>query len=121
MSYHYLPPGREAHPHPDAVAAIERVLAATGLPYAKAKTWTTDAFYRETRAKIQLRKSEGCVTVEMEAASFFALAQFRGVKLGQILYAGDDLSGSEWDHRDWHADSVRERLVHLAAEACVQI
>jgi purine-nucleoside phosphorylase len=34
---------------------------------------------------VQLRKAEGCKTVEMEAAAFFAIAQFRKVAFGQLL------------------------------------
>jgi uridine phosphorylase len=119
-SYHYLSPSREASASPEAVAAIEQTLKGHGYPYLLAKTWTTDAFYRETPAKVQLRKSEGCLTVEMEAAALFAVAQFRGVVLGQMLYGGDDVSGDEWDHREWYSRaSIRERLFWLAAEACL--
>ncbi len=120
-SYHYLPPGREVAASAAAVAAIVAVLQDHGVPYATARTWTTDAIYRETAAKIARRRDEGCVTVEMEAAAFFAVAQFRGVPFGQLLYAGDDLSGSEWDSRDWTTHSSREMLFHLAAEACLRL
>ena len=122
-SYHYLPPGREVDANPQAVAAIEATLQAHHVPYLLGKTWTTDAPYRETRAKVQLRKSEGCLSVEMEAASFFAVAQFRGVAFGQILYGGDDLSGDEWDRRDWDNKRIpiRERLFWLAAGACLRL
>ncbi len=119
-SYHYLPAGREVAPSPRAVAAIKSVLEANGHDYLLGKTWTTDALYRETRAKVERRKREGCLTVEMEAAAFFAVAKFRGVEFGQILYAGDDLSG-EWDHRNWMKHEIRERLFHLAAEACLML
>jgi uridine phosphorylase len=119
-SYHYLPAGREVGPSPRALAAIESVLKANGHDYLLGKTWTTDALYRETRAKVERRKREGCLTVEMEAAAFFAVAKFRGVEFGQILYAGDDLSG-EWDHRNWMKHEIRERLFHLAAEACLKL
>ncbi len=73
-SYHYLPPGREVSASPDGIGAIERVLKAKQIDYLISKTWTTDAPYRETLAKAQQRKSEGCLTVEMEAAAFFAVA-----------------------------------------------
>lgn len=121
-SYHYLAPGREVAATPAAVASIERTLRRHALPYLLGKTWTTDGLYRETPAKIARRRAEGCATVEMEAAAFFAVARFRGVAFGQILYAGDDLSGDLWDSRDWtnHA-SVRERLFWLAAEAALGI
>ncbi len=93
VSYHYLAPAREIECNPEVVGKIEEEFNKYRIDYIKAKTWTTDSFYRETEKKIELRKSEGCVTVEMEAAAFFAVAKFRNVKLGQILYGGDDLSG----------------------------
>ena len=69
-----------------------------------------------------LRKAEGCVTVEMEAAAFFAVARFRGVSFGQLLYGGDDVSSDEWDSRHWEKQtSVREKLFWLSAEACLSM
>jgi purine-nucleoside phosphorylase len=98
------------------------VLEKHGVEYLISKTWTTDAPYRETPAKVQLRRSEGCLTVEMEAAALFAVARFRGAICAQMLYAGDDVSSTEWDHRDWTSQtSVRERLFWLAAEACLTL
>jgi uridine phosphorylase len=121
-SYHYLPPGREVSANPEGVAAIENVLQAHQCEYILSKTWTTDAIYRETEAKVQRRKAEGCITVEMEAAAFFAVAQFRNVQFAQLLYGGDDVSGSEWDSRLWDSHtSVREKLFWLAAEACLSL
>ena len=64
------------------------------------------------------RRAEGCLTVEMEASALFAVARFRGIAAAQLLYAGDDLSGDEWDHRGWHKEaSARERLFDLAVDA----
>jgi uridine phosphorylase len=122
VSYHYLPPAREVSASPAGVAAIEQVLQQHKVPYRVGKTWTTDAVYRETPDKVRQRRAEGCLTVEMEAAAFFAAAQFRGVTFGQILYGGDDVSGQDWDHRDWQSHTgVRERLFWLAAEACLNL
>jgi uridine phosphorylase len=119
-SYHYLPPAREVCAHPSAVSAIETVLRKHSSPYFVGKTWTTDGIYRETTHKVRLRKSEGCVTVEMEAAAFFAVAQFRQVVFGQILYAADDVSGGEWDPREFfERGSIREKMLWLAVEACL--
>ncbi len=121
-SYHYLPPAREVAPTHEAVTAIVATLERHHVPHVTGKTWTTDGLYRETRGKLERRVAEGCLTVEMEAAAFFAVAAFRGVTFGQLLYAGDDLSGDAWDHRDWdsHA-SGRELLFRLAAEACLEL
>jgi uridine phosphorylase len=122
VSYHYLKPGREVRANEAAVEALAKTLNAHGLPYRVGKTWTTDAPYRETPIKIARRREEGCVTVEMEAAGLIAVAQFRGVVFGQVLYGGDDLSGVEWDHRDWHSrKAIRERLFWLSVEACLNL
>ena len=121
-SYHYLPPAREVAADARGVKALVDLLAEQGVPHLLGKTWTTAGPYRETRAKIRQRKEEGCLTVEMEAAGLMAVAQYRRVPFGQVLYAGDDLSGAEWDHRDWQSLSeVRERLFWLAADAVLSL
>lgn len=122
VSYHYIEPSREIECNPEAIAAIERVLKREKIPYIKAKTWTTDAIFRETEAKIAKRVSEGCVTVEMEAAAFFAVSKFRNVLLGQILYGGDDLSGIEWNSRSWVSrDMIRANLVDLSLRIATEL
>ena len=50
-SYHYLPPAREVTAEPTAVTAATSVLSERGVPFVASKTWTTDAIYRETRAR----------------------------------------------------------------------
>jgi uridine phosphorylase len=121
-SYHYLPPSREAAPAPEALAAIETVLQQHKYEYLLTKTWTTDAIFRETLAKVELRRAEGCLTVEMEAAAFFAVARFRGVPFGQILYGGDAVCTAEWDSRgEIPRGTIREQLFWLAAEACLKL
>jgi uridine phosphorylase len=122
VSYHYLPAGREIAANPSGVDALVSTLDERGLPYRVGKTWTTDAPYRETADKIARRRSEGCLTVEMESASLMAVAQFRNVLFGQALYGGDDLSGTEWDHRHWQSRSdIRESLFWLCADACLAL
>ncbi len=121
-SYHYLPPSREVQVNPAAIEAIEYVLIKHNCKYLLAKTWTTDAFFRETVDKVSARRAEGCLTVEMECAAFCAVADFRGVTFGQILYGGDDVSCEEWDSRCWNdRTDVRELIFELAAEACLNL
>jgi uridine phosphorylase len=122
VSYHYLAPAREIECNPEVVGKIEEDFIQYKIDYIKAKSWTTDAFYRETEKKIELRKSEGCVTVEMEAAAFFAVAKFRNVKLGQILYGGDDLSAVVWDSRKWqNRAEIRKNLVEISIRICFSL
>jgi len=66
--------------------------------------------------------AEGCEVVEMEAAAFFAVAAFRGVEFGQLLYGGDVVIPDGWDRRSWHTrGDIRLNLFELAAEAVLQI
>lgn len=122
VSYHYVKPSREIECNQHAISIIEKLFQDENIPYIKAKTWTTDAFYRETEHKIALRVLEGCVTVEMEAAAFFAVSRFRNVVLGQILFGGDDLSGIEWDSRRWNSrEEIRRSLIELSFKTCLQL
>ena len=82
-SYHYCAPAREIEADPRTVQVGREVLEERGVPHLLGKTWTTDAPFRETAAAIGRRRDEGCVTVEMEASAFMAVAQFRGVDLVQ--------------------------------------
>lgn len=121
-SFHYLPPSREAYPHPRAVAALEAACQSFGIDYRLGKSWTTDAFYRETAARRQRRLDEGCDVVEMEASAFFAVAQFRGIVFGQIVYSGDLVVPEGWDHRGWHKRTDdRDLLFRLALDACLRL
>lgn len=118
-SYHYMQPSREIHADEHVVRVIENTLIENKVPYVKAKTWTTDAPYRETPMKIKQRKQEGCVTVEMEASAYMAVSQYNQVEFGQILYAGDSLGGDAWDSRDFASNTqVREFVLRLALDAC---
>ncbi|MFX1236564.1 MAG: nucleoside phosphorylase [Promethearchaeota archaeon] len=122
LSYHYLPPSREVLADTKAVKAVIDVLKKYKIDHITSKTWTTDGLYRETKQKIKIRKEEGCSTVEMEAAAFFAVAKFRNVQISQILYGSDDISGDEWDRMNLGKKiSLREKLFWLAAEACLRL
>ncbi len=120
-SYHYLPAGEDCRPGQKALAAIEEVLKSEGLPFAKGRVWTTDAFYRETPAKVEARRRQGAIAVEMEAASFFAVAKFRGLELAQLLYAGDLVRKEGWEARGWMRSGCRAGLLELAAKACAAL
>jgi uridine phosphorylase len=121
-SHHYAPASRCIEADPGATAALKATLAEHGVDFLAGRTWTTDAPYRETPDKIASRRSEGCITVEMEAAALAAVAAFRGLPLAQVLYAGDDLSGEHWDHRSWQTQAqIRDNLLMLAASAALRL
>ncbi len=121
-SYHYLPPSREVSADPHALAVIERVLQRHQIDYLRTKTWTTDAIYRETVDKATAYREEGCLAVEMETAAFYAVAKFRNVTFGQILYGGDAVIPHAFDGRTWNSRTdIRRNLFWLAAEAVFEL
>lgn len=121
-SFHYLPPGRVVDADPGGVAVLSATLDAAGVPYRVARSWTTDAIYRETRARVDRRRAEGCAVVEMEASAFIAVARYRGVRFAQLLLAADSLAGEAWDHRGWTtAAQARAGLFRLAARAALAL
>ena len=121
-SYHYLPPSAEVQADPVALASIKATLQAHEIPYLRTKTWSTDGYYRETPKRVEKFRAMGCLAVEMEAAAFMAVAQFRQVHFGQLLYGGDVVHMDGWDFRSWNKRTdIREQLFWLAAEACLNM
>ena len=120
-SYHYAPPGE--YIEIATAPRLAEVFSELKLPHVCGKTWTTDAFFRETRGNVEKRKNGGCITVDMEFASIMAAAQFRGVEAYQFMYAADSLDEAEWDARilgglPWDA---REMFLRVALEAAVRV
>ena len=120
-SYHYLPPARTVEINKEAVSAIARAFEKQAMEYELCKTWTTDAFYRETADMVRHRKAEGCTVVEMECSALAACAEFRHIVFGQILFTADSLANVEaHDERNWGAASFPAAL-SLALDAVCEI
>ena len=121
VSYHYA----EASDYLgiETAPVLMNILDDMHIPYNATKTWTTDAFYRETSRNLEKRKAEGCGVVEMECASIMAVGQFRKKKVYQFLYAADCLAESAWDKRilgNMPTD-LRERLLSVAIEVATRL
>lgn len=117
FSYHYAKPSRVIYSNKDVKNSICKYLDEKNLPYLTGLVWTTDAFYRETKDKILLRKDEGAKIVEMEQAGCIAVTQFRDVKYGAIIYGGDDVSQESWDERGWkNRKGFRYSLIEICKE-----
>lgn len=121
-SYHYIKPSREIAMNKEVLTSLENNLIKNNIRYIKTKTWTIDAFYRETKAKVNKRKKEGCLVVEMESATYMAVSEFNNVKLGQLLYASDNLDSEVWDRRKDHEATLnRESLLIFSIESCLKL
>jgi uridine phosphorylase len=117
-SFHYAAPSRIIEADPLGVLVLGEVLDEHQIEHFVGRTWTTDAFFRETRSRVNRRIDEHCSVVDMESSAFIAVARYRGLRFAQVLYAGDTLAGKEWDSRSWSsARSVREELFRVSALA----
>lgn len=121
MSYHY----KEASTWIDVPSnkKLAQVLRNMGVPVTEGKTWTTDAFYRETQNTVKKRLEAGCSVVEMECASLAAVAEFRGKEFYQFLYSADSLAGKVWDKRilGKGESDIAHSMAALALEAAFQL
>ncbi len=120
-SYHYYPKNDEIRMNARVVKILESVLKEREKGYIKAKTWTNDAFYRETKAKVKRRKEMGCRVVDMECSAMIAVAKFRKVHFGQLFYSADNLDSDYWDPRHLRNYSLntRHHMIPLAI-ACAK-
>lgn len=124
-SYHYVPASRYIKHNPEVIKNVTDFLAENKIPFVCGKTWTTDAIYRETEDLVAERQKENCICVEMENATFGAVAQYHNIKFAQILYGADCLDGKMWNRRDWKSDEIRQNskyeLLKLAMRLVTKI
>ena len=121
-SYHYLPPAREVIIKEKVRQKVVECLQNENQDFLEIKTWTTDASFRETPDKVEMRRKEGYVTVEMECAAYYAVAEFIGLDFAVLLYAGDVVHKEGWDYRNWHArNDMREHLFNLAVKCVLKL
>lgn len=123
-SFHYMAPSRSIDLNHKYVKEFKEILDRLGFSYIEGVTWTTDGFYRETRDKVNRRKAEGAIAVEMEASAMQAACDFLGCEIFMFLYAGDSLAGQKWDKRSLSGTvklDEKSRIAYLALELAAQI
>lgn len=120
-SYHYAPAGDFIDVKTSG--RLLDIFSELKIPAIGGKTWTTDAFYRETRKNMEIRKKAGCITVEMECASVMAFSEFRNVDVYQFLYTADNLDCAEWEPRllGNMPDDLSEKIARIALEVSTRI
>ncbi|MBQ7307542.1 MAG: nucleoside phosphorylase [Clostridia bacterium] len=99
-SYHYQKPSDEIELDKNVVTILEDTIKNLNLSYTKGKTWSTDAIFRETIEKVNKRKSQGAIVVDMECSALCAVSKFRNKRFGQIFYVEDNLSNDKYDPRE---------------------
>jgi uridine phosphorylase len=96
-SCHYLPPGRHADADPSLIAAVRERTDRLSVPVHTGLSWTTDAPFRETESLIALRRREGIVSVEMEAAALLTLGKVLNKPIVCLAHVTNTMATREED------------------------
>lgn len=121
LSYHYLEPSLYVDTDNDLNDLIKKHLTEKGVVFEEGITWTTDAFYRETKSRIDIRKQEGAISVEMECAGLAAVSKFRGTQFSQMLYFSDIVNQEVWSGfiTDWR--TLKNTMNKLAIDIAMNL
>ena len=123
-SYHYIKDSETIDLNNEYIDDFINILNEYKFDYNIGPTWTTDAFYRETREKVDYFKSKGVITVEMEGATIAAVSKCLGLKNFTFYYAGDNLDAVEWEERSLsgltNIDKKKE-VMNLALELAIKM
>lgn len=79
-----------------------------GIPYVKAKAWTTDAPYRETKVKVARYRSMGAAVVNMESSAVFAVGAYRNIETASVQIVSDVVSEKKWEP-GFHSEILTRR------------
>ncbi len=95
---------------------IESVVKNNSLDYVTGKTWTTDALYRETAARLKKRKKQGCICVDMEASALIAVSNYHNKAIGGFFIPHDQISARGWKINSGVPTQKPSRLFQLALD-----
>ena len=112
VSHHYLPSERYADASERLVSVLADTFDGTDVDHRTGSSWTTDAIFRETVPEIEHYRDEGVLAVEMEAATVFAVAEYRDVDAAAVLRPFDLVLVDDWEPK---AGSTVDGLAALLA------
>ena len=121
LSYHYMEPSLFVETDKELNELVENELQKKNIVFEEGITWTTDAFYRETKSRIEIRKQEGAVAVEMECAGMAAVSKFRNTQFSQILYFSDIVNQDAWSGFLVERRSIKDVVNKIAVDIAMKI
>ena len=112
-SYHYLPPEQPSALNTELLQKLTTLLNQTDCPFFAARSWTTDAPYRETATAINNMKKQNIVCVEMEAAALYALSAVKHYNIICFAHLTNSMAQSEGDFEKGEAFGSIDTLTLL--------
>jgi len=116
VSYHYLKSEKYAYPSQILLKKMINTLEEKNLIYEVGTTWTIDAPYRETLVEVRKYRDEGVLTVEMEAAAIFSVAEYLNLNSCSIFTISDYLTEEKWELHFHLTKKHMENLFVLAKD-----
>ncbi len=123
VSYHYLPDSESVELSSKYKNEFINILNNHSFDYVEGATWTIDAFYRETKDKIDYFRNKGAICVEMEGSVIAAVCQRKKLDYFTFYYAGDNLDSVEWERRSISQETnfEKKQIVPLLAIELAEI
>lgn len=118
VSYHYSAPSKYSNASGNLLARATAVMEKNKIPFFKGRTWTTDAFYRETIEKAKRYQKEGVLCVDMEASALYSVAEYRKKHVLVLLYVSDSSADLKWNPQ-FHikmSPEIQKTLIDTAIE-----
>jgi Phosphorylase superfamily len=116
-SYHYLPAAPYVAADPALIALARKAIERNGHALHVGATWTTDAPLRETAEIIAMRRREGILAVEMEAAALYAFAAARARPVICLSHVSNKLGCIEGDFEKGDGNGAATSLALVTALA----
>jgi uridine phosphorylase len=116
VSYHYLPPSTFAAADPAWLGLAANACTHLAIPVIEGATWTTDAPFRETEARIAELTARGLAAVEMEAAGLYAFAEAKACPVLCFAHVTNQM-GQAGDFEKGEADGAVAALQVLTQVA----
>lgn len=87
---------REVPSDPEMLESLQAIASGRGTELEVGRVWTTDALYREFPSKVGYWKNRGARFVNLETASFYAVARSVGIRVIYLSVVSDTLYRDKW-------------------------
>ena len=125
VSLHYMPPSRYAYPSEMLTNALMETSAAQHRPVKSGPAWTIMAHFRQAIPRLRAFRDEGCLVVNNEASSAFAVGHARNVDVAALLNVGDTLASEQFvippDHAQLYQAEDAAQQLNIAISTLVRL
>ena len=98
---------------PALLKMLTQELATNGFSCKKGPVWTTDAVYRESKAKIKDCAENSLLGVDMEYYALATVAIYRKIDLAGVFLVSDELSGDRWQPGFTDKSFRKKKVVYM--------